>query len=60
VSITDLETRVTGEERSPIYVMLMEIAAGEADLEELRAALGEIGDRERLDVSLRELETEAL
>lgn len=60
ISITDLETRVAGEERSPIYVMLMEIAAGDADLEELREALGEIGDRERLDVSLRELEAEAL
>lgn len=60
VSITGLETRLGGAGDSPIYVMLMEIAAGEADPDELAAALGEIGEREGLDVSLREQAAEAL
>jgi glycine cleavage system transcriptional repressor len=60
VSITGLETRLGGAEGSPIYVMLMEIAAGETDAAELESALGEIGEREGLDVSLRELAADAL
>jgi glycine cleavage system transcriptional repressor len=60
VSITGLETRLGGSDASPIYVMLMEIAAGDADAEELGAALREIGEREGLDVSLREQVAEAL
>lgn len=60
VSITGLETRLGGAAGSPIYVMLMEIAAGEADVGELEAALGRIGEREGLDVSLREAAAEAL
>ncbi|MGH2957807.1 MAG: glycine cleavage system protein R [Solirubrobacterales bacterium] len=60
VSITGLETRLGGAEGSPIYVMLMEIAAGEADAGELAASLREIGEREGLDVSLRELTADAL
>jgi len=60
ISITGLETRLGGGEAEPVYVMLMEIAAGEANMDELRAALEEIGGRERLDVSLRELAADAL
>lgn len=60
VSITDLETKLAGGEGSPIYVMLMELAAGEVDPEELRKELTGIGEREGLDVSLRELAADAL
>lgn len=60
VSITGLETRLGGGGDSPIYVMLMEIAAGDADADELATALGKIGDSEGLDVSLRELAADAL
>jgi glycine cleavage system transcriptional repressor len=60
VSITGLETRLAGTEDSPIYVMLMELAAGEADQGELGKALSAIGEREGLDVSLRELSADAL
>jgi glycine cleavage system transcriptional repressor len=60
VSITGLETRLAGGEGSPIYVMLMELAAGDADPEELGKALNAIGEREGLDVSLRELTADAL
>ena len=59
VSITGLETRLAGEE-SPIYVMMMELAAGDADSDELGKALNAIGEREGLDVSLRELTADAL
>jgi hypothetical protein len=40
--------------------MLMEFAAGDADIGELEGALGSIGEREGLDVSLRELAADAL
>jgi glycine cleavage system transcriptional repressor len=60
ISITGLETRLGGAEGKPIYVMLMEIAAGGADLAELESALSGIGEREGLDVSLRELASDAL
>jgi glycine cleavage system transcriptional repressor len=60
VSITGLETRLAGGQESPIYVMLMELAAGDTDPEELGKALKEIGERDGLDVSLRELAAEAL
>jgi glycine cleavage system transcriptional repressor len=60
VSITGLETRLAGGEDSPIYVMLMELAAGDTDPGELAKELNEIGEREGLDVSLRELAADAL
>jgi glycine cleavage system transcriptional repressor len=60
ISITGLETRLGGAEGKPIYVMLMEIAADEADPGELQGALDAIGEREGLDVSLRELASDAL
>ena len=60
ISITDLETRLTGSPDAPVYVMLMEIAAAGADPGELESALREIGGREGLEVSLRELVAEAL
>ena len=60
VSITGLETKLAGGEGSPIYVMLMELAAGDGDPEELGKELQAIGEREGLDVSLRELAADAL
>jgi len=60
ISITGLETRVAGGSQAPIYVMLMEIAAGGADEAEVQRELEAIGEREGLDVSLRELTAEAL
>ena len=60
VSITGLETRLSARRDSPIYVMQMEIAVGAKDPEEPDSALREIGARDGLDVSLRELEVDAL
>jgi glycine cleavage system transcriptional repressor len=59
VSITGLQTRLAASGDSPIYVMQMEIAVGAKDPEGLDSALREIGARDGLDVSLRELEVDA-
>jgi glycine cleavage system transcriptional repressor len=60
-NITDLQTRLMGEADKPLYVMMMELALGEgSDAEELEKALLEVGERAKVDVSLRRLEVEAL
>jgi glycine cleavage system transcriptional repressor len=58
-NITDLQTRLTGEGKTPVYVMLMEIAVS-GDVEELRGSLDRAAEEAGLDISLRELEAEAL
>ena len=60
VNITDLETRVGGGAESPVYVMQIEVAVGDADPARVEAALREVAERERVEVSLRPLEAEAL
>ena len=58
VNITDLRTRRTGEE-APLYVMVIEIAVPGGE-DELRKALAQVGEDAAVDVSLRELSSEAL
>jgi glycine cleavage system transcriptional repressor len=57
VNITDMDTRLAGTPDAPVYVMLLEVAAGDrdlsADLDSLRADLG-------VDITLRALDAEAL
>ena len=57
VNITDMDTRVAGTPSSPVYVMLLEVVAGDtdfaADLETLRPSLG-------VDITVSILDTEAL
>ncbi len=57
VNITDMDTRLAGAPDAPVYVMLLEVAAGDrdlsADLDSLRADLG-------VDITLRALDAEAL
>lgn len=60
ISITGLETRLGGGGDEPVYVMLMEVAAADADTGELERALGSIGERDGLEVSLSELGADAL
>jgi glycine cleavage system transcriptional repressor len=60
ISITDLETRLGGTAEKPVYLMLIEIAAGESDMERLESELRSIGGREGLELSLRELSDDAL
>lgn len=60
VNITGLETRLTGPADAPLYVMIVEVALGDAEEAELRAALGEVGEEAGVEVSVRPLEAEAL
>ena len=57
VNITDMDTRLTGAPDAPVYVMLLEAAAGGADLtgdlEALKASLG-------VDITVQALHPEAL
>jgi glycine cleavage system transcriptional repressor len=59
--ITDLQTRLVGEDREPIYAILMEVALpAAASAEQLEAALAEVGQAQGVDVSVRPLEQDAL
>jgi glycine cleavage system transcriptional repressor len=59
VNITDLSTQVAGGAQ-PVYVMMLEVAVGDADEAELRSALDAVATSLAVDVSLRPLEAEAL
>jgi glycine cleavage system transcriptional repressor len=60
ISITGLETRLGGGAEQPVYVMLMEIALGDADAADLEGSLESLGREEGLEVSLRALDAGAL
>jgi glycine cleavage system transcriptional repressor len=60
VDITDLETRLAGTAEAPVYVMLMEISMGAATPADVEAALERAGDALGVEVTLRELESDAL
>lgn len=61
-TITDLRTQVAGgEEEAPLYAMLLEVAVpGDPDPEELAGALAAVAAAERVEVSVRRLESDAL
>jgi glycine cleavage system transcriptional repressor len=59
VNITDLRTRRTGGDQDALYVMVMEIAVAGA-VEPLSGALDAVGAEAGVEVSLRELPSEAL
>jgi glycine cleavage system transcriptional repressor len=61
-NITDLETRLTsGGEAGPLYAMVMEVAlTGGASTEQLEHALAPVAAAERVEVTCRPLEREAL
>jgi glycine cleavage system transcriptional repressor len=62
VDITDLNTRLVEEEEGePLYVLMMEVALPKAlAVAELDNALGAVGEREGVEVTLRELERDVL
>jgi glycine cleavage system transcriptional repressor len=61
VDITDLNTRLVGAAEQPLYALMMEVALPEeAEADDLRTALEEVGRREGVEVTLHELEQEAL
>jgi glycine cleavage system transcriptional repressor len=59
VNVTDLETKLTGAD-TPVYVMVVEVALAGADPEAVAEALRETGATAGVEVSIRELGTEAL
>lgn len=60
VNITDLETKLTGSDESPVYVMVLEIALGEAVPDNVETALKLAGGEAGVEISLRELDTDPL
>jgi glycine cleavage system transcriptional repressor len=60
VNITDLETRLTGSGDASVYVMLMELALGDASEAAVEEALAQVGAEANVEVSLRELGADAL
>jgi glycine cleavage system transcriptional repressor len=61
VDITDLNTRLVEDDGEHLYVLMMEVALPpDLEPEALEQALGEVGRREGVDVTLRELEQDAL
>jgi glycine cleavage system transcriptional repressor len=55
-NITDLNTRLSGEGVSALYVLMMEVAAVPDRVEALSEALEAVGRTEGVEVTLRELE----
>ena len=60
VNITGLETRLAGDADSPLYVMILEVAMGEAPEAGVEASLREVAEEAKVEVSMRPLEAEAL
>ncbi len=60
VDITDLETSLTGGGEQPLYALFMEVALPPGERAGVEAALAEVGRREGVEVTLRELEQDAL
>jgi len=60
VNITDLETRLTGADKAPVYVMVLEVALGDAIPADVETALQLAGGEAGVEITLRELDTEVL
>ena len=61
IGITDLNSRVVTEGREPLYVLMLELAIPRDTAEDdLRTELDAVGGREGVEVTLRELEDDAL
>ena len=57
INITDMDTRRAGSDEAPLYIMLIEIASGDADLtQDLAALRTELA----VDITLQSLNREAL
>lgn len=60
VNITGVETRLAGASDSPLYVMTLEVVLGDVPESQLGQTLREAGDRAEVEVSMRQLDVEAL
>lgn len=57
VNITDMDTRLTGTEAAPVYVMLLEAVSGDLDLAE---DLADLRDELGVNISSQPMDAEAL
>ena len=60
VNVTDLQTKLAGAGEAPIYVMLLEVELGGADVAELTEALESVAEGAAVEVSIGEIASEAL
>ena len=60
IGITDLQTRLAGDPTSPLYVMMLEVALGDADAADLDERLSRVAEAAVVEVEMRPLEAEAL
>jgi glycine cleavage system transcriptional repressor len=58
IDITDLTTRIVGEDAEPIYALMMEVAVPTG--EDVEALLATVGSDQNVDVTVRQIEDEAL
>jgi len=57
VNITDMDTRVAGGSSEPVYVMILEVVAGDLDL---ASVLSQIRTELDVDIAVQSLDSEAL
>lgn len=60
VNVTGLETRLVGSVESPVYAMLLELELGSDAGDDLAVELDTLGAEQGLELSLSELDSEAL
>ena len=61
VNVCDLRTRLVGEDREPVYVMVINVALpASADESAVRAALEAVAEREGVEVALQAADTDLL
>ena len=59
-NITDLQTKLAGAGHSPLYVMMLEVALGEQSAAELTETMAAVAERTSVEISIGELDAEAL
>ncbi len=58
INITDLNTKLIGEEKSPVYVMMLEATLPEGiELQDVEGWMKELKQQLKVDISVRSLET---
>jgi glycine cleavage system transcriptional repressor len=60
ITITDLNTRLVGEDDEPLYALMMEVAIPDQAVAEVTEALEAAGAGQGVEVSVRALEADAL
>jgi len=60
ITITDLTTRVVGEDAEPLYALMMEVAIPGESVPEVTDALAAAGAEQGVEVTVRPLEADAL